>query len=189
MVKCYSLNARGLRDQQKRRQVFHFLKQKQFDVIFIQESHSTPEVEAEWKSEWNSEITFSHFTSRSRGVMTLYRKGIKPINHLMDKDGRLDVNEAEINDQIYTFINVYAPNIDNERILFFNELSANIFANWSINNLIMAGDFHVSLEKCDKKSKLQTVQRSADTVKQLMNEHSLIDIWREIHPTLKIHME
>ena len=46
----------------------------------------------------------------------------------MDKDGRLDVNEAEINDQIYTFINVYAPNIDSERISFFKELSANICA-------------------------------------------------------------
>ena len=65
------------------------------------------------------------------------------------------------------------------------ELSANICANWSINNLIMAGDFDVSLEKCDKKSKHETVQCSADTVKQLMNEHSLIEIWRETHPHLK----
>ena len=61
--------------------------------------------------------------------MTLYKKGIKTINHLMDKDGRLDVNEAEINDQVYKFINVYAPNIDNERILYFDELSANVCAN------------------------------------------------------------
>ena len=71
-------------------------------------------------------------------------------------------------------------------ILFSNELSANICAKWSVNNLIMAGDFNVFSEKNDKKSKtVISAQRSADILKQLMPEYNLIDIWRGIHPQLK----
>ena len=67
MVKCYSINVRGLRNKRKRNQIFQFLKQKDYDIIFVQESHGTQEIESIWKNEWGADITFSNFSSRARG--------------------------------------------------------------------------------------------------------------------------
>ena len=49
----------------------------------------------------------------------IHRKGMTPINHLMDKGGRLDANGANTNDNVYTFINAYASNIDDDRNFIF----------------------------------------------------------------------
>ena len=185
MVKCYSINVRGLRNKRKRNQIFQFLKQKDYDIIFVQESHGTQEIESIWRNEWGADITFSNFSSRARGVMTLFGKGIEVLCHKNDSQGRLDINEIKIEDEVYTLINVYAPNEDNERITFFEALSTNIASNLSNANLIMAGDFNVALTADDRKSNVSVVQPSANTLKRLIEEHNLIDIWREKHPNLK----
>ena len=36
-----TFNANGLRQTYKRKAVFHYLKQKKYDVILLQETHST----------------------------------------------------------------------------------------------------------------------------------------------------
>ena len=123
MIKFYSLNVRGLRDQRKRREIFCFLKRKEYDVIFLQEGHNTHEIENTWAGEWGGEITFSHFTSKARGVLTLFRKGIELLNHWSDDQGRLNINEIRINELKYTCINIYAPNIESEKSNVFNEIS------------------------------------------------------------------
>ena len=58
---------RGLRNKRERNQIFHFLTQKDYDIIFVQKSHGTQEIESFWKNEWGADITFSHFSSRARG--------------------------------------------------------------------------------------------------------------------------
>ena len=70
MIKLYSLNVRGLRDHQKRREIFNFLKHKSHDIIYLQEAHSSREIENKWVKEWGGKISFSHFTSRARGTIT-----------------------------------------------------------------------------------------------------------------------
>ena len=67
-----SQNARGLRtDRVKRETIFNYLKAKG-DIIFLQETHSTPESEIIWKNETGCEAFFSHGASNSCGVMTLF---------------------------------------------------------------------------------------------------------------------
>ena len=60
MVYVYSINVRGLRIDRKRREVFRFLKRKAYDVISIQESPSSPEVERVWEQEWGWKCLYSH---------------------------------------------------------------------------------------------------------------------------------
>ena len=45
------------------------------DIIFLQETYSTPEVENIWKSQWRGDIYFSHGSEHSRGVMILVKEG------------------------------------------------------------------------------------------------------------------
>jgi len=43
------------------------------DIIFQQETYSTPEVENAWKSQWMGELFFSHGSEHSRGVLKLVK--------------------------------------------------------------------------------------------------------------------
>jgi len=151
MIKFYSLNVRGLRDQQKRREIFCFLKRKEYDVIFLQEGHNTREIEDTWAKEWGGEISFSHYTSNARGALTLFRNGIELLNHWSDDQGRINVNEIQINELKYICINIYAPNIESERVVFLNEMSTYMYNQFKTDNVVMGGDFNIVLDKIDKK--------------------------------------
>ena len=139
MIKFYSLNVRGLRDQRKRREIFCFLKRKEYDVIFLQEGHNTHEIENTWAGEWGGEITFSHFTTKARGVLTLFRKGIGLLNHWSDDQGRLNINEIRTNELKYTCINIYAPNIESERVIFLTKYLLVYTTNLNVTMLLWVG--------------------------------------------------
>ena len=65
-----SLNVRGIRSFDKRKALFHWCMKDKADIIFLQETYSTPEVENVWKSQWRGELFFSHGSEHSRGVLT-----------------------------------------------------------------------------------------------------------------------
>ena len=60
IITVASFNVNGLRQNMKRKAVFYFLKQKQFDIILLQETHSLLADEKLWQCEWGGEIVFSH---------------------------------------------------------------------------------------------------------------------------------
>ena len=51
-LKIISLNVRGLADQTKHYNLFHYLHKCQADIILLQETHSTPADESLWSTEW-----------------------------------------------------------------------------------------------------------------------------------------
>ena len=55
-----SLNARGIRDYFKRKSIFTWVKQQNTDIVFLQETYSTPDIENEWKSEESLEHLFCY---------------------------------------------------------------------------------------------------------------------------------
>ena len=59
-VKIPSLNVRGLGDRIKRKKMFTFLKMKNFDIVFLQETHSSRKTAKVWQTEWGSKIVFAH---------------------------------------------------------------------------------------------------------------------------------
>lgn len=69
-----SLNARGLRNNIKRKAVFLFCKQFNIDFCFIQESHSTEQDKSFWRSQWGDDLWMSHGTERAAGVCILKRR-------------------------------------------------------------------------------------------------------------------
>ena len=78
-INLLSFNARGLADNNKRRSTFNWINKHQkgpFDIILLQETHSSLLNEAEFKTTWNNykpnDCTFlAHGTQASRGVMTI----------------------------------------------------------------------------------------------------------------------
>ncbi len=56
----------------------------------LQETHSTSTNEKKWKKEWGGQIIFSHGTSNSRGVATLFPTNLDFIilEQYNDENGR-----------------------------------------------------------------------------------------------------
>ena len=72
-LKVISLNVRGICGDAKRRKLFQYLK-KQFSskgIIFLQETHSTKDIESQWANDWNEQghIKYSHGDYNARGVL------------------------------------------------------------------------------------------------------------------------
>ena len=89
-LKFGSFNTNGLGDSKKRRDIFTWLKKKKIDVIFLQETHCTQQMESYWKAEWGYEIIFSSYSSNSRGVAILFNNTFEfTINKkILDPNGR-----------------------------------------------------------------------------------------------------
>ena len=71
--KALSLNVRGLRDLDKRKSIFTWVKNQEADIIFLQETYSTPDVVDNWKYQWSGEMFYSHGSNHSKGVLVLIR--------------------------------------------------------------------------------------------------------------------
>ena len=72
-VTITSLNCQGLGDRIKRKDVLNYLKQKQFSIYFLQDTHFIAKEEQYIRSQWGYECYFSSFSSQSRGVAILLK--------------------------------------------------------------------------------------------------------------------
>ena len=73
-----SLNARGLRSPEKRKSLLIIWLQKQnADIIFLQETYSTKDIEDIWKCQWKGSIYFAHGSNRSCGVLILVKDSLE----------------------------------------------------------------------------------------------------------------
>ena len=149
-IKLLSLNVRGLRNFKKRRAIFSWCRKQKADLIFLQETHSCKEREAQWKKEWGArEILFSHGHTNARGVAVLIKKGFDIDIRLTQTDsiGRFILLKAVIKEENYTIANIYGPNKDADAVKFYHNLSnllrTNDFSNGE--NITMGGDFNCPL--------------------------------------------
>ena len=51
-IKIMSANACGLADNFKRRQLFLYAKKKKAQILLLQETHGTKNLQKIWKSQW-----------------------------------------------------------------------------------------------------------------------------------------
>jgi len=120
-----SLNAQGLRSSDRRELTFQFFNGKKFDIICLQETHWTSDLEIIVKRQWKADIYFPNRTANARGVPVL----IQPrLHHIVkqirsDNKGRIVNILLDIDDHILNIVNVYAPNNDSERGAFFTDLN------------------------------------------------------------------
>ena len=110
--KLASLNVREFRSSTKRKALLTWLNERQYDIIFLQETYSTVDVEHIWKTQWNGKLYFSHGSNDSCRVMVFVRSDLdfNLISINSDDEGRSIVMEAEEQGSLYLFVNIYAPN-------------------------------------------------------------------------------
>lgn len=183
-----SLNVRGLCNFRKRKAVFKWLDNARYDIIFLQETHSSPKLEQIWNREWLGPMFFAHGTTNSRGCCILIRDSVdfKPIHVRADSNGRFLTVQCMINGDSRTLVNVYAPNVESDQVTFIKNLDE-ILVNCGISNLndiVMAGDWNVVRDMdLDKSGGNYFVKkRSIESIDELIVKYNLNDTWRIKHP-------
>lgn len=81
-VHLATLNVNGARDIRKRAMLNEVMKQKNLDVILLQETHSDVKNAADWAREFEGTSVLSHHTSTSAGVAVLFAKSFSPISYV-----------------------------------------------------------------------------------------------------------
>ena len=120
MFNLTTFNTKGLQQKGKRLKIFNFLKDKLKNdgIFFLQESHSTPSIEDEWKTQWDGDLLFSHGESNARGVTIGFTKNfeckIENVSH--DGAGRVLLVEMLKNNELFLLINFYNANSESEQL-------------------------------------------------------------------------
>lgn len=180
MVSITSFNANGMRNLLKFEQ---FLFSCASDIICLQETHWTDSIMDSIKTKWSEIIYVNNGSEKSCGVAILIRKGV--VEHvkqvLSDDKGRVLLVEFEYQNSLFKLINVYAPNDEMERKLFFGQLKG-----LSLGNCILVGDFNL---KCCRLDAVRNANYKNDASRyvfmRMMEENDLVDKWREDNPNTR----
>lgn len=141
LFKLISLNVKGANSALKRRKILWYLKQKNPDLAFLQETHLEKKDSLLLQRDWVGKVLYSAGSSSQRGVAILVRKNfnIKILRQQADEEGRWIAIEAELFGIKYTLMNVYAPTM--EKPGFFVGVS-NVISGFGNPYIILGGDFN-----------------------------------------------
>ena len=187
-VKIISNNVRGLQSQMKRRKIFHhFNTLPDAAIILLQETHSTPKIEKQWRSEWGGQVYFNHGSNDSKGVCILIKNNVDfEIQKVTrDTEGRFIQVCGMLQNKSVSISNVYGPNRDD--VKFFTDIQEKLETDESDYSII-GGDFNCILNnEIDKKggTAQHANKKNQGFIKTWMEEKHLVDIWRQMHPYLR----
>ena len=143
-ISICSLNCQGLGDSKKRRDVINYLKNKQFSIICLQDTHFNNQLENVIRAEWGYKALFSSFSTNSRGTAIFFKNNfqLEIHNYTTDPRGNFIIVDLSMDDHRLTLANIYAPN--NDEPSFFGKLENNIKF-YGNSNVIIVGDWNLLL--------------------------------------------
>lgn len=181
------MNTNGLRNAQKRRKVFALLRDYKCDIVMLQETHATQEIQQLWQSEWGGNAYFSNGTSNTRGILTATRKGLncEILQIKTDLEGRVIIVELEIDGLSLLLANIYAPNIDDPD---FFERNIKLIESFDNSNIVWAGDFNFVMNTdIDRFQSHHNNKKAMAVVSSYMTIAELTDVWRFKNPDSRVY--
>lgn len=182
-INIASLNCQGLGDMSKRRDVFHYLKQKNYSIYCLQDTHFDRKLEKYVNSEWGYKSFFASYRSNARGVAVLFSNNfefkIKNVNR--DENGNFIIVHFSSIQKDFLLVNIYGPNRDDPT--FYHTLKETI-KTYQVNNVIAVGDWNIAMDPdidCHNYKHINN-PRARKAVETLTEELGLADVWRETNP-------
>ena len=178
--KVVSVNVRGVANETKRRALFDYHRFNA-DLLILQETHSTPDIEQVWENEWGGKIIYSHGTGAGRGIAVCISKELfKKIEKIYrDMDGRTIIFDIIEDSLCITVCAIYAPNKDEPS--FFSGIGK--LLQDRTEHKIIIGDFNLTLDvEMDRLNTYCNNNKALCEVENLIDEFSLKDIWRIQNP-------
>ena len=80
------MNCQGLGNSAKRRDIFHYIRQKHYSIYCLQDTHFDKKMETYIQSEWGYKCFFSSFSSNARGVAVLFSNNFEFKINKTEKD-------------------------------------------------------------------------------------------------------
>ena len=107
VISVLSMNCQGLGNSIKRRDVFHYIRSKDFSVYFLQDTHIEPNLEKYVLAEWGYKAYFSAGRSNSRGVAILFKNNFefKVKKVYKDTDGNYIIVHVSIKNDDFLLFN------------------------------------------------------------------------------------
>ena len=178
-----SMNCQGLSNLRKRRDVFHYLRQKSYSVYCLQDTHFEPKMEKYIQAEWGYKCYFASCKSNARGVAILFRNNFEfKVNNVeRDADGNYIIISLSTMEKELLLVNIYGPNRDNPS---FYEKLRGLITEHNQKNIIVVGDFNLVLDQnidCHN-YKHENNPKAKEAVENMIQELNLTDIWRENNP-------
>ena len=183
MTRICTFNVKGLCDDNKRKQVFEWLKIQKFTICLLQETHCEIITYDKWKREWGGDCFLSGNSRNSAGIGILISPNVSAeiIAHKNILDGRIQTLNIKINEKEILLINIYAPN-DNQGN-FFNTLN-NLIIEQNHETMVIGGDFNIVLNpaKDKKNGNIDRNKRIIEQVNNMNSSNDLTDVWRVLNP-------
>lgn len=96
--------------------------------------------------------------------------------------GRVISVKANIKNTTFIFVNIYAHCTAGQRASFIQNLNV-LLRQFDSNSMInVGGDWNCTLDYVKDRNGEESHLQSAALLRDLVNEHSLLDVWRELHP-------
>ena len=186
IIKVTSWNVNGLGSYKKRRKTLDYLKQKQSDVIMLQETHLLEKDAARICGRWISCSYHNCYNKKQRGVSILFSKSldVRVDREFRDSKGRTLVLLVNLSGQMVILGNIYAPNEDDPD--FFLNIKK-ILLDFGDFPVILGGDFNQPLDAFLDKSKPGSSRpsKTVNAINSFCRQNGLHDIWRLLNPTAR----
>ena len=178
-LKFISNNVKGIQKSEKRIKIFEDLKNSisHNGFLFLHETHSSVGDEKKGCDELNGNLYFSHGKTNSGGVAIGYvgSKSFVLANQTADKNRRLLLIEAIVDDVRFVLINIYNCNTESRQLLTLTELHKILQNVEDIGNknIITGGDFNFHFNsKLEAKGGKPTLKK-----KSIVKMIELLKVW------------
>ena len=188
-LKIISINVRGLRNKKKRFAIMNWLKTKNFDIAYFQETFITQNICKEIEKDFSlvGKI-FSCFSdsSHSRGVSVLLSHNLSNLEVIdihKGTDGRKIMINATLlpSNRVFSLVSVYAPNNDKDKIKFIQECYVWVDTLRASNSqILMGGDFNTTYRRKDRAS--GNIDKAGVAFKDMMSSLQLQDTFAHLNP-------
>uniref|UniRef100_A0A803K7H0 Reverse transcriptase domain-containing protein n=1 Tax=Xenopus tropicalis TaxID=8364 RepID=A0A803K7H0_XENTR len=182
-LKFVSHNAKGLNTPVKRRMAGQYFHKIQADIVALQETHWCDKGPPPYIHRYYQQIYATTYHTKSRGVAIAFRPHVQFIltNSVIDTESRYILINGTIMGNPVTFLNLYAPPTGAKQ--FFTKVFE-LLTLHAQGTIVVMGDFNLVLDPRLDRSQHTTnpISIPPKFLKQLLQETSLIDIWRILHP-------
>ena len=174
-----SANYQGLQKLDKRRDVLSYFKERNVNILCLQDTHEIDSDIQTVKEIWGNNCYIHGVKTNSRGVAILFEYKVLEVNK--DTQGNYLHLLLKLNSMTLILITVYAPNNDDPA--FFNELQ-NILENYKVDYSVICDDFNlfVNPHKDTHNYKHINNPNACKTVLDMISQFDLFDIYRYPNP-------
>ena len=175
-----TLNVDGINDNQKRNSIFKTLKEINYDIICLQETHIQQQNINKVKKEWGYTSYWNPGPSQHSGGTAILMGNTDLKIEAVKKDdvGRVTVARLTVCEDSIQVVNIYGPNKPGDREEFFGSIKDYMY---DTDHTILIGDFNMVEDiEMDRRIQSQDIvyTQGRKNLTLLKNSYKLRDEWR-----------